>query len=242
MENRINLTELDPEYLSGIFSHRPELIGTIIDYLEKDTLFNPILSLGSGHGYLEYFINKWHINKPDIICIDPNPDSFSKKDPIKSIMPSYKFAYDVDKNYINNNTLLIIWPNQENSKTSINGDYDYDAIILLKPKILLISYGPCGASGSDKLIDLLGSRKNTDFIQLFTKPPSAAKNINIEDIQYDLIYCNDLIIGTGYGFSGKTLRLVIYVQHNYISNFNIKDIINPIILENKLENLNCSIS
>lgn len=87
---------------------------------------NPIYSIGSGGGYLEYILDRLlHI---DIICVDPDPLSYITD---KTIFKNPKYLTIDDEDFpkeINNSILLINWSTPE----QCNG-YDIQAVIKLKP-------------------------------------------------------------------------------------------------------------
>lgn len=114
-----------------------------------------------------------------------------------------------------NSIVLLNWPNPG----STNKEYDVDSIVKIKPRIICVSYGLCGASGSDSLINMLVEyEQNSQFIK-FKAPPGSNKLLLVNMTSYHLVYSYTLTIGSGYGFTGQTKRLVIYVRKDYMENF-----------------------
>lgn len=97
-----------------------------------------IVSVGSGTGCLEYTLKNEY--KFDIICVDPDPESFSTYlGSGKGLKPNFDLVSSLikkDESTVGNCILLIIWP----WYTDVNDDYDYQAIIDLKPNAILIQY------------------------------------------------------------------------------------------------------
>jgi hypothetical protein len=120
----------------------------ILSYLSKLPKEYQIISVGSGDGYIEaLFTEKYNI---DIICVDPDLDLFGG---IKTYQyPEYKTVPDLllqSSEYINNCSLLIHWPDPNDS------DYDYEAILLLNPKHIILTYDIHGGAGGEKLHEWL---------------------------------------------------------------------------------------
>lgn len=216
---------MEIDRLSGIFQYKPELINVLIEYIRKSC--SNLVSVGSGNGYVEYHIKAKIPENCEIVCIDPDPESFKKFDPVKHIKPKFNYLSECKNSDIKNSTVLLNWPNPDD-----NG-YDIESLIYFEPKMFCISYGPCGSSGSDQLIDLLSDSKIDPLFKLITQPSKSASNVTIGKFNYNLIYCNSLKIGSGFGFSGRTLRLVIYVRDDHMDNFNCD---HPVILFNEYRN------
>jgi hypothetical protein len=210
--------EIEMDYLSGIFNIYPDEVIKTINIINKlNENNNPIISIGSGNGYLEYLFKQQTTS--EIICIDPSPDEYGlKPEESERIMPHFSYLKDLInmEKYIEKSVLLISWPYPNDEKRS---SYDYDAIKSLKPNIIVVNYGPCGASGSDKLISLIDKSPLNNISSLFRPPKNALNELKVDNKSYWLNYCHDHRVGSGYGYSGKSLRLVIY---NDVPGENIK--------------------
>ncbi len=131
----------------------------------------PIISVGSGNAYFEFLIS--HMRKREITCVDPTPRSFrinARKNNHHTVFIEPKFS-TVDQlissnnhNQYNNCLLILNWPNPQNKNEPDRLMYDLDAIIKLKPKGIFIIYESNGVSGSNKIIQLLRPRRNTNNI------------------------------------------------------------------------------
>ena len=225
---------MDTQYLSGIFYKKPDLVSKLIEYIQKDKLTSKIISVGSGTGYLESQIQKSLINK--IICVDPEPLSYSKCHPTSILMPNYADLSEIDDSVVNDSIILLSWPNPEYGADDLQ-NYDCDAIKNYKPRIFIVSYGPCGASGSDKLIELLAGIDNSNNsssirIKLFDEPPECRSILNIDNVKYNLIFCHNLTQGSGRGFNGTTYRLIFYVRDDYIKNYDMSEY--PVITQDHI--------
>jgi len=134
----------------------------------------PIVSIGSGLGHLEYLLK---LLKPDlnIICVDPDPNGFRFDIPPTHpsrkfcIQPRYSYAKDLPVSLRGNCILLFIWPCPESfdednekieEKERIPG-MEMRAISLLNPLGIFSNYAPCGASGSDALINAFAKTEFT---------------------------------------------------------------------------------
>src|SRR6185437_11465893 len=99
-----------------------------------------IVSIGSGTGRLEYVLKNEY--KFDIICVDPEPESFEKYPADgKCLKPDFDLVSDLikkDPTIVGNCILLMIWP----WYTDVNNDYDYQAMIDLKANAIIIQYEP----------------------------------------------------------------------------------------------------
>lgn len=108
----------------------------------------PIISVGSGAGTLEKYLQSVITNR--IICVDPDPQSFQTEpiDWTKGIKPSYPTINDllkVEPNVKNNSLMLLAWPSPNSS------NYDCEAINLVKPVGVILIYELIGAAGGTKL-------------------------------------------------------------------------------------------
>jgi hypothetical protein len=122
----------------------------------------PLVSIGSGNGLFEKLILKKN-ESTQIICIDPNPKSYSKIDVQLNPDYSYDIQLTTEKpDIINNCVLLLNWccPN--------NSSYDYDAIINIKPVAFICIYetfmGSNGAAGGERFYGYIRNTKNYKLI------------------------------------------------------------------------------
>ena len=121
----------------------------------------PLVSVGSGNGLLENEINsKCNVN---IICVDPDPSSYSK--PPIVIQPHYNYVKDLinAKPIIVNNCLLLLnWCNPNMS------EYDYEAIKLLKPVAFIAiyeeHYHSYGAAGGIKFYEYIHNNDEYNLV------------------------------------------------------------------------------
>jgi hypothetical protein len=119
-------------------------------FLRNFKKYNKIISVGSGNGYFEYLLEK--IFGIKIICIDPNPNLFLKKQDGPFKVPEYPTVDDFLVENISEDCLLILnWPNPDtipnNNKSKDN--YDVEAIKKLKPIGIFIIYEETGIAGSE---------------------------------------------------------------------------------------------
>jgi len=122
----------------------------------------PLVSVGSGNGYLEKAIEDV-LPKKKIICIDPNPLSFYKHSEIYK-KPEFSYVKDLIKkmpSIVGECVLLLNWCNPNNSI------YDYEAILNLQPKgfvsIVEVFINDNGAAGGKKFFDILKYVSPGDF-------------------------------------------------------------------------------
>lgn len=165
--------------LSGVIRVIPKYCLTLIINMIKQHEGFDFISIGSGYGVLEKWImNNLNIN---IICIDPNPDSFPEAKPINIDEDSKKPNYDYVKTLVNinnsiidNSILMINWP----WCPSKNDGYDVDSIILLRPKAFVIFYETIGGSGGVRLLIKLNKYIKTDdnFISMINNEFSISKD------------------------------------------------------------------
>jgi len=153
-------------YNKGIGYLGIEIIDEYINYI-NNVYKLPFISIGSGNGFVE--------NKNSLcnwICIDPNPLSYLKNNDDKIYKnPDYKTCEELisaKPEIIGNNVLFLNWCDPNDST------YDYDAIILLKPKAILVVHEICdnddyGAAGGKKFNNLykqmkVGEDKNYEIL------------------------------------------------------------------------------
>lgn len=173
------------EHLS--LNHAISKIGTKIfeEYWKIFIGFNndKIISLGSGIGTIEYYLQETY--KHNIICVDPDPDSFQKRLSDESgIDPQYSTCdqlIEENKDLISNCNLFINWP-----LPNADGRYDIYAINDLQPKNIFVVCETSGTSGSDMFLHWLKNyieeiktfAKDDDFKwTLFSEKDDYFKNI-----------------------------------------------------------------
>lgn len=155
-----------------------------------------IISVGSGFGVTEKKLeDEYNIS---IITIDPLEEKFAKPDDMNlAKLPIYNTCEDFlkDRGLSDNITMMLDWPSPNEAT------YGVDAISLIKPLILIVRYASCGAAGSFRLQSFLASCgcphdyiDYTDFEM---------------DRKYKLLYTSQKVIGSGRGFDGKTLNVVV---------------------------------
>ena len=197
---------MDTKYLSGFFSKKPDFIEKFSHYLGEDLLYSDIISIGSGTGYFEYHLQ--NLLEQKIICIDPEPCEFGKFHPTEYFLPKHKLLSDFQTTCenISDKIILLMWPNPQSIKSVESQSYDYDAIYHHKPRMFVVSYELTGASGSNKLINLLNS--NNDVTTL-----------NINGKKYNLLFCNDIDIYSNRELYILTYRLIMYIRDDYVKNY-----------------------
>lgn len=121
-----------------------------------------IISVGSGSGKLESEIKEYF--GYDIVCIDPEPMKFNT---LKKIFkePLYPFYTEEIASKYKNPILLIVWP-WFCFHNDIRIPYDFDSLQLAvnyNMEAFLVSFAPCGSSGSKELIKLLTEPDTLDL-------------------------------------------------------------------------------
>ncbi len=148
-------------------------IDIIAEYVyEASKHTDMIVSVGSGLGYHEYYIDKKY--NTDIICIDPNPKSslnanYHSDVPYNKIYknPKYKNIYQfMNKNNIKNKkiTLMLIWP------YVMFDEYDIEAIYKLNPENIILYFDISGTSGSNYLQKWL-EKHNKEILDKYINIP-----------------------------------------------------------------------
>lgn len=128
----------------------------VIEYIRQ---FNqvyqlPIVSVGSGQAGIEYLSQQMiHDPRIDWVCIDPDPLSFhySRTEPIVYIQPEYPLVRNLIKaqpELVRHCTLFLNWCYPA-------GDYDYEAIVKLKPLAFMTIYNQDGIAGTPKFHDFV---------------------------------------------------------------------------------------
>lgn len=130
------------DYVSnGLYSLGPE---KVIKYLhEINNLFDaklPIVSIGSGSGFIEWLAGQYH-SELNFICVDPDPMMFYHGHKINELSkifvePEYPYVNKLlnDRpNIVGNCILFLNWtlPYEENE--FCNSEYDYEALQKLNP-------------------------------------------------------------------------------------------------------------
>ena len=153
-----------------------------------------IISVGSGFGVTEKNLEERY--QQTIVTIDPLEEEFAKpQDMSTTKLPMYKTAKEyMDEKKKSDVTMMLDWPSPNHAT------YGSDAISLLKPLVLVVRYASCGAAGSSRLQSFLGS---------CGCPHDYSDYTSELDGKYELIYNNQTVIGTGGGFEGKTIDVVV---------------------------------
>jgi hypothetical protein len=140
------------------FGHN-EVVQILRDFYYKYSANNQfkIISIGSGSGSIE------HYSKLDWILVDPNPSSFhNNNQEVILLQPHFSYVDELIENnpsIVGNCLLFLNWCDPNDS------EYDYEAIIKLKPIAIMSIYetfeaGPGGAGG-EKFI--LWTEENKDY-------------------------------------------------------------------------------
>ncbi|MEK7801215.1 MAG: hypothetical protein AAB276_02060 [Pseudomonadota bacterium] len=153
----------------GINHLGPEIVSKyILECYDAHKL--PIVSVGSGIGEIEHIVKTKNGNM-EIICVDPDPTSFSE-DRYVQTEPSYNYVSSLIKSnpgIVGNCIVLLNWclPN--------DSTYDHDAIIELQPAAVVTVYekfyGGNGAAGGQKFHTWLDSTQtgtNTSYSMVTT--------------------------------------------------------------------------
>lgn len=124
----------------------------------------PIISIGSGNAIFEWYV--WRKTGKKIICIDPNPLSFTINNGLTKpfIEPSYSKVDDIlakCPEYIGNSIVYIGW-------CIPNLSYDYQAIIKLEPLAFLALTGIINQENSisnkEQIISIAGGERFYEFL------------------------------------------------------------------------------
>lgn len=127
---------------------------------------SPIISIGSGLGTTESYIEK---NADiEIICVDPNPESYQE--------PSTKFTeahhpdygtttelIDSNPDIIENCNIILNWPTPNDK----GNNYDMKAILDLKPRLILAICDSSGSGGGTEFLNWL--REITEISEYINK-------------------------------------------------------------------------
>lgn len=158
-----------------------------------------VVSIGSGFGVTERMLEQKFSRK--IVTVDAQIEEFCKPDDMTTAkMPEYKSAAEY-KNSADPDvaTIMILdWPNPNDVS------YGVDAIELLKPATLVIRYASCGAAGSERLQSFLGSCGcPNDGSRVRSRVRSGVNGT------YVCVYSDQFVNGSGGGFDGKTIDVVV---------------------------------
>ena len=161
---------------------------------------NTVISVGSGFGKTEQELDKKF--GTNTVTIDPLVERYKEPaDKTVAKLPMYptveEYMKCAKKKDTSNLTLLLDWPSPNQST------YAEDAIGLLEPDIIIVRYASCGAAGSKGLHSFLSS---------CNCPSSYSGKENPFDGLYQKVYHNQNVIGTGGGFEGMTLDVVVLVK------------------------------
>lgn len=132
--------------------HKVNGFSTLVDYM-KALVDLPIVSVGSGSGYVEKQCME-KIKNLNMILVDPLKPDENEFYPVPSHLsqdPSYNYTNDLitaKPEIVDNCHLFLNWPLPDPNEDV----YDYDAILLLKPKKIIICCEVSGSSGSQKLL------------------------------------------------------------------------------------------
>lgn len=158
--------------------------------------YGVIVSVGSGFGVTEKKLEEdFNVT---VTTIDPLEGEYGRPSEMKTAkMPEFK---DVD-DYIEKTkpsgpiSVILDWSYPNDDST-----YDVECIQKLKPAYVLVRYASCGAAGSSSLHTFLG--------ECGCKNDGSEKEHPIKD-KYRPIYSKEKVIGTGSGFNGTTINVVL---------------------------------
>lgn len=201
---------------SGIFENNSTTCFELIqDYLDNNNV-KTILSIGCGMCEIEDIILSRNPSLR-IIGVDPYPTSYNNGTIYTGnvelhVTHSIKRFYNKDHpDYCRVDSVFIMWPDPNQKE-----NYDLNALELIQPESFCVSFGPCGSSGSQELINVLTEQTLETKLDIINDLMGQSgdikvlKRVLIGNQQYSLISCVNEIQGTGTGFNGRTLRLVVY--------------------------------
>lgn len=195
--------------LSGPFRSRAkecmDMINDILDVLNEKIDY-PIISVGSGNGVVEGILKTRYTDKT-FFCVDPDPQSFQNYPPQNTSVPFLKPDFATTNGLLEahpdlpgKNILCVFWPPPDHNSDG----FDYLSLKSLNPSVFITTYGPCGASGSDGFIKCL------DDDGISNKGFSMGKSV------YEMVSKLSIVVGSGQGFTGRTMVLAIYVKDEKI--------------------------
>jgi SAM-dependent methyltransferase len=188
-----------------------DLLSNYFKILAKDSSL--IVSVGSGTGYVELFLEE-NLNIT-ITCIDPNPTSFQKGS-VKKV-PNYSSVKDLINEHpdiIGKVNLFINWPSPEKS-----GRFDLETIKLLKPRLCLCVIDTTGGAGSDLFLNYLKHKVPNIGKYLCDGDFSWVRKLNtdevkiIESIDIYYIMC-DTVLPIIRGSDRINQRYLVLVRHD----------------------------
>jgi len=166
-----------------------EAIASYLNRLPKEL---PIVSVGCGPGTAEWKLqNQFGVTGRTWFLVDPHPESFEKYPTDGS--PEYQRA-NVDRvktllnthsELVDNCVLFLPWP----SPNDDSGCYDVEAVMLLRPKAIVIVYESVGYAGSSDMhawlktlgeseMELFRSKPEMDYMFAhLTFPPLAIRYV-----------------------------------------------------------------
>ena len=187
-----------------------------MDLLQTEVTFMTIwVSIGSGYGVWEK--RMWSERGIQIRRVDPlDPDDFfagygRPRDITTAAIPEFKNAM-VFKEFLENEglydnfqkygVLILNWPSPSGPD-----DYAPAALLALLPQYILINYASCGAAGSETMQYFMHTC-GAPWDGMLSKSNFALNG------QYHVIYQKQRVFGTGRGFTGKTLDVVILQKND----------------------------
>jgi hypothetical protein len=187
----------------------PDVMYALSHKIKEISQDGPIVSVGSGHGYIEGFMR--YVSGIDIICIDPNPSSYQAVPPmnpkysksVNKIVENMRTAplFDNIEHYREKcstdpraaETLIINWPSPNQTIP-----WDIQAIKLLGAETVIIFFEMFGGSGSMELTSWLSTFTEiyTPLEQEIHKSLNSIKGFPSDaEPMYDGYYVNEIIKG-----------------------------------------------
>lgn len=155
----------------------PETVGllseTISQIMRLDPKIKRMISVGSGNGILEASLEK-KIPNLQIICIDPNPHSFTSRSKIYKA-PDYATMDDYLSEHPKGNSNSILFLNWPETSLERGAGYDLDAIQKIQPHfvICLMAFLGCdmasAGSGSFHVMRDLDKSYDKKVVTTFTR-------------------------------------------------------------------------
>lgn len=167
-----------------------------------------IVSVGSGYGVMEKHYSKEFgvtITTIDPLVGDDSSYLESSKPVDMSLAKLPMFATVADYvAYCNKNSesldgisLILDWPSPNQAT------YGVEAIASLKSPVILIRYASCGGAGSSKL---------QAFLRSCNCPSDDSDDENVIVGNYKCVYSLQRVFGSGGGFDGRTIDVVVLVK------------------------------
>ena len=147
-----------------------------------------IISVGSGNAYFEYLLKESY-GIPEIICIDPAPESFLHANTGTFIKPKFATVDDLLDNKSNeykDSLLILNWVFPRTIDTDY-GPYDVEAIQTLNPIRIFTIYEDSGTAGSESFHQ---NFKNEGAKKYGYKSEKKViiPNVDLESIEYVIEY------------------------------------------------------